>query len=195
MKTKKRLTELTADGVLVLGGIITSSVTGTHRLGTVTDAGGLSASDDFLINVVSAGQSITGTASPLTGGIKARVGHDDFVRAGRQTGQHVAAGVVGQGAHSELRHDDPGPFEEIAGGAVVLSLALTAMKDANPQDLIETKVANSSATVADLEKAGGWDRFVLLNHGKDGEAVAVEGENMSGGKLHMISPKPSAITY
>lgn len=77
----------------------------------------------------------------------------------------------------------------IVGGAVVMSLALTAMKDANPADLMETKVANSSATLEDIEKAGGWDRFMLLNHGKDGEAVAVEGENMSGGKLHMIRPK------
>ena len=77
----------------------------------------------------------------------------------------------------------------IVGGAIVMSLALTAMKDANPQDLMETKVANSSATLEDIEKASGWDRFMLLNHGKNGEAVAVEGENMSGGKLHMIRPK------
>ncbi len=77
----------------------------------------------------------------------------------------------------------------IAGGAVVMWLALGAMKDADPQDLITTKVANSTATVQDLEKAGGWERFMLLNDGKNGEAVAVEGENMAGGKLHMIRPK------
>jgi solute:Na+ symporter, SSS family len=77
----------------------------------------------------------------------------------------------------------------IAGGAVVMWLALGAMKDANPQDLITTKVANSTATVQDLEKAGGWERFMLLNDGKNGEAVALEGENMAGGKLHMIRPK------
>lgn len=77
----------------------------------------------------------------------------------------------------------------IAGGAVVMWLALGAMKDADPNELIATKVANSTATVQDLEKAGGWERFILLNDGKDGEAVAAEGENMSGGKLHMIRPK------
>ena len=77
----------------------------------------------------------------------------------------------------------------IVGGAVVMWLALGAMKDANPQDLITTKVANSSATVQDLEKASGWERFMLLNDGKNGEAVALEGENMAGGKLHMVRPK------
>lgn len=77
----------------------------------------------------------------------------------------------------------------IVGGAVVMWLALSAMKNADPQELMATKVANSSATLEDIEKANGWDRFILLNDGKDGEAVAVEGENMSGGKLHMIRPK------
>jgi solute:Na+ symporter, SSS family len=77
----------------------------------------------------------------------------------------------------------------IVGGAVVMWLALSAMKTADPQELMATKVANSSATLEDIEKASGWDRFILLNDGKDGEAVAVEGENMSGGKLHMIRPK------
>jgi solute:Na+ symporter, SSS family len=77
----------------------------------------------------------------------------------------------------------------IVGGAVVMWLALAAMKDADPNVLIATKVSNSSATVADLEKAGGWERFTLLNGGKNGEAVAVEGENMAGGKLHMVRPK------
>jgi SSS family solute:Na+ symporter len=77
----------------------------------------------------------------------------------------------------------------IAGGAVVMWLALGAMKEASPQDLITTKVANSTATVQDLEKAGGWERFMLLNDGKNGEAAALEGENMAGGKLHMIRPK------
>jgi SSS family solute:Na+ symporter len=77
----------------------------------------------------------------------------------------------------------------IVGGAVVMWLALSAMKNADPQELMATKVANSSATLEDIEKASGWERFILLNDGKDGEAVAVEGENMSGGKLHMIRPK------
>ena len=77
----------------------------------------------------------------------------------------------------------------ILGGLIVLTLALGAMRDANPQDLIATKVANSNATVEDLENAGGWERFMLLNDGKNSEAVAVAGENLSGGKLHMIRPK------
>jgi SSS family solute:Na+ symporter len=77
----------------------------------------------------------------------------------------------------------------IVGGAVVMWLALGAMKKAAPNDLIATKVANSSATVADLESASGWKRFTLLNGGKDGEAVGVEAENMAGGKLHMGRPK------
>ena len=40
----------------------------------------------------------------------------------------------------------------------------------------------------DLENAGAWERFQLLNAGKDGEAKAMPGENLSGGKLHMIRP-------
>ncbi len=77
----------------------------------------------------------------------------------------------------------------IVGGAIVMWLALGAMKEADPSVLIATKVANSSATVQDLEAAGGWERFMLLNDGKGGEAAAVAGENMAGGKLHMIRPK------
>jgi solute:Na+ symporter, SSS family len=77
----------------------------------------------------------------------------------------------------------------IVGGAVVMGLAFSAMKAADPNELIQTKVANSSATVADLQDASAWDRFILLNKGKDGEGAAVAGENMSGGKLHMIRPK------
>lgn len=84
----------------------------------------------------------------------------------------------------------------IAGGAVVMWLALGAMKDADPNELIATKVANSSATVQDIEKASGWERFMLLNDGKNGEAAAVEGENLAGGKVHMIRPKTdSAIPW
>jgi SSS family solute:Na+ symporter len=77
----------------------------------------------------------------------------------------------------------------IVGGAVVMWLAFSAMKKADPQDLFATKVANSTATVEDIEKASGWGRFMLLNDGRNGEAVAVEGENMAGGKLHMVRPK------
>jgi SSS family solute:Na+ symporter len=76
----------------------------------------------------------------------------------------------------------------IAGGAVVMFLAFGAMKNANPDELILTKVENSTATVADLKDAGAYERFVLLNDGKDGEAEAVAGENLSGGKLHMKRP-------
>jgi SSS family solute:Na+ symporter len=52
-----------------------------------------------------------------------------------------------------------------------------------------TKVANSNATIADLEGASAWERFMLLNDGVDGEAVAKEGPNGSGGKIHMVRPK------
>ncbi len=76
----------------------------------------------------------------------------------------------------------------IVGGAVVMYLAFGAMKDAKPSDLILTKVNNSSATMEDLEKASAFERFILLNDGKNGEAEAVAGENMAGGKLHMKRP-------
>ena len=76
----------------------------------------------------------------------------------------------------------------IVGGAVVMWLALSALKSADPNDLIQTKVANSSATVADLENATAIDRFMLLNDGKNGEAVAQPGTNLNGGKLHMKRP-------
>jgi SSS family solute:Na+ symporter len=77
----------------------------------------------------------------------------------------------------------------IVGGAVVMALAFGVLRDADPAELIQTKVANSEATVEDLEKAGAWERFKLLNDGRDGEAKPVTGENLSGGKLHMIRPK------
>jgi solute:Na+ symporter, SSS family len=77
----------------------------------------------------------------------------------------------------------------IAGGAVVMWLAFGEMRTADPAELIQTKVANSSATVEDLKDAGAWERFMLLNDGKKGEAVALAGENLSGGKMHMVRPK------
>ncbi|WP_075090848.1 hypothetical protein [Haloferula sp. BvORR071] len=77
----------------------------------------------------------------------------------------------------------------IIGGAIVAGLAFGAMKDADPHQLIASKVMNSSATVEDLQKAGAWERFMLLNDGHDGEAAAITGENQSGGKLHMKLPK------
>lgn len=77
----------------------------------------------------------------------------------------------------------------IAGGAVVMWLAFGALGAADPGELIRTKVANSQATVEDLQDASGWERFKLLNDGRAGEAVAVTGENLAGGKLHMVRPK------
>ena len=76
----------------------------------------------------------------------------------------------------------------IIGGAMVLWFAFSALGDKPAEELIKTKVANSEATVEDLENAGGWERFKLLNDGKAGEAKAVSGPNASGGKLHMVRP-------
>lgn len=77
----------------------------------------------------------------------------------------------------------------ILGGAIVMYLAFSTLVDRDPTELIQTKVANSTATVEDLEAAGAWERFMLLNDGRDGEAVAVTGNNGSGGKVHMVRPK------
>ncbi len=76
----------------------------------------------------------------------------------------------------------------IVGGAVVMWLAFDVMEKADPNELILTKVANSEVTVKDLDGASAWDRFMLLNDGKKSEAAAVTGENLSGGKLHMVRP-------
>ncbi len=76
----------------------------------------------------------------------------------------------------------------IVGGAVIMWLAFGMMENADPNELILTKVANSDVTVQDLEGASAWERFMLLNDGKDSEAAAVTGENLSGGKLHMVRP-------
>ncbi|MCH6255108.1 sodium/solute symporter [Puniceicoccaceae bacterium K14] len=77
----------------------------------------------------------------------------------------------------------------IAGGAIVMYLAFSHLADAPAEDLILTKVQNSTATVADLEDADGWGRFMLLNDGVDGEAIVKNGPNGSGGKVHMVRPK------
>lgn len=77
----------------------------------------------------------------------------------------------------------------ILGGVIVMFLAFLHLGDAPAAELIETKVANSDATVADLEKAGAWERFMLLNDGVAGEAEVRNGPNGSGGKLHMKRPK------
>ncbi len=76
----------------------------------------------------------------------------------------------------------------ILGGAIVMYMAFSVLADKPADELILTKVANSEATVADLEAAGPFERFMLLNDGVDGEAEARNGPNGSGGKLHMIRP-------
>jgi SSS family solute:Na+ symporter len=77
----------------------------------------------------------------------------------------------------------------ILGGVVVMWFAFETIGERPADELILTKVENSHATVADLEKAGAWERITLLNSGVDGEAVARNGKNLSGGKMHMIRPK------
>ena len=76
----------------------------------------------------------------------------------------------------------------IAGGAIVMVLAFSTLADKPAEELILTKVQNSSATVEDLRDANAWERFMLLNDGKDGEAAVREGPNGSGGKIHMVRP-------
>lgn len=77
----------------------------------------------------------------------------------------------------------------ILGGVVVAFLAFSYLGKAPADELIQTKVQNSEASVADLEEAGPWKRFILLNDGVDGEAEVRNGPNGSGGKLHMVRPK------
>lgn len=77
----------------------------------------------------------------------------------------------------------------IVGGAVVMWFAFQTIADRPADELILTKVANSEATVADLEGASAWERIKLLNDGVRGEAEAANGPNGSGGKMHMIRPK------
>ena len=77
----------------------------------------------------------------------------------------------------------------IVGGAIVMWFSFSVLADKPAEELILTKVENSNATVADLEAAGPWKRFMLLNDGRDGEAVAENGPNLSGGKIHMVRPK------
>lgn len=77
----------------------------------------------------------------------------------------------------------------IIGGAIVMYLAFARLGEADAEALFQTKVANSNATVQQIEEAGAWRRFMLLNDGVDGEAVVQNGPNGSGGKVHMIRPK------
>ncbi|MEN9469559.1 MAG: hypothetical protein RL630_1292 [Verrucomicrobiota bacterium] len=76
----------------------------------------------------------------------------------------------------------------IVGGAVVMWLAMDTLRETPAETLIATKVANSQATVEDLQNANAIDRLILLNDGRNGEAVVQNGPNGSGGKLHMIRP-------
>lgn len=77
----------------------------------------------------------------------------------------------------------------ILGGALVMWFAFETIADRPADELILTKVENSNATVADLEKASAWERIKLLNDGVDGEASAANGPNGTGGKMHMVRPK------
>lgn len=90
----------------------------------------------------------------------------------------------------------------ILGGAIVMWFTFSALGDAPAEELFKTKVANSEATIEDIENAGPIERLYLLNDGKDGEAVAVTGDdgtvinkdqdkapfNSAGGKMHMVRP-------
>jgi len=77
----------------------------------------------------------------------------------------------------------------IVGGAIVMFLAFSVLADKPAEELILTKVDNSNATVEDLQNASAWERFMLLNDGVEGEAVAENGPNGTGGKVHMVRPK------
>lgn len=71
----------------------------------------------------------------------------------------------------------------IVGGGIIAYLAYQALGSADPQHLWETRVATSGATVDQIQNAGAWDRFIMLNQG-----AAVDGANGAGGKLHMVRP-------
>lgn len=77
----------------------------------------------------------------------------------------------------------------ILGGVIVMYMAFSLLAEKPAEELILTKVDNSNATIEQLQAAGGWDRFMLLNDGVEGEASAVNGPNGSGGKVHMVRPK------
>jgi len=76
----------------------------------------------------------------------------------------------------------------ILGGAIVMFMAFNHLGEMSADELYLTKVANSEATVQNIEEAGAFERFMLLNDGVDGEAEAVVGKNGAGGKLHMVRP-------
>jgi SSS family solute:Na+ symporter len=76
----------------------------------------------------------------------------------------------------------------VVGGVVVMWFAFQTLEATPAEKLFATKVANSEATVEDLQNAGALERLWLLNDGRDGEAVVASGPNGSGGKLHMVRP-------
>jgi SSS family solute:Na+ symporter len=76
----------------------------------------------------------------------------------------------------------------VLGGGMVMFFAFQTLEAVPADTLIKTKVANSMATVEDLQNASAWERLWLLNDGREGEAAAASGPNGSGGKLHMIRP-------
>jgi SSS family solute:Na+ symporter len=71
----------------------------------------------------------------------------------------------------------------ILGGGIVAYLAVQYLGGADPKELWETKVATSTASVQDIQNAGAFERFQLLNSGD-----AAAGANGLGGKLHMVRP-------
>ncbi len=71
----------------------------------------------------------------------------------------------------------------IVSGFIVMFLAFNLLGQAPAEELIRTQVDTSTATVEQIEAAGAWERFILLN---DGEPRT--GPNTSGGKLNMVRP-------
>ena len=71
----------------------------------------------------------------------------------------------------------------IVSGFIVMFLAFNLLGQTPAEELIQTKVDTSPATVEQIEQAGSFERFKLLN---DGEPRT--GPNTSGGKLNMVRP-------
>lgn len=71
----------------------------------------------------------------------------------------------------------------IASGGIVAVLAFNLLAITPAEELMETKVQNSTATIDQIEEAGAIERFILLNN-----AEPVTGPNLSGGKLNMVRP-------
>lgn len=79
----------------------------------------------------------------------------------------------------------------IVGGGVVAYLAMKGLGSADANHLWDSRVATSTASVSDIQNAGAFERFQMLNNGD-----VMEGANGVGGKFHMIRPKTdSAIPW